>query len=222
MAEETMVQYALASAEAAYENPGEQAPMGFMASGGEIQGSDNTPPWMGRKCSSFLSLTDTENTNWETAAVHMSVAEDAIRKATGRFNTPVDCYGCINSSKYHADRFHTYRNCLNKRYPDVVEWSNQFFQEYAQLTSMEGLIMVDEYIQGQHGRTYSMAVRSMIAERIFQLNRSWKEEGFGSLYHELLMCEMMDPSTSRSVWVACAGALKVKYEIQNHKIENED
>ena len=72
--------------------------------------------------------------------------------------------------------------------------------------------MVDEYIQGQRGRTYSMAVRSMIAERIFQLNRSWKEEGFGSLYHELLMCEMMDPSTYRSVRLECAGAMKGKCE----------
>ena len=41
--------YSLASAEAAYENPGEQAPMGIMALGGEIQGSENEPPpgWTG-------------------------------------------------------------------------------------------------------------------------------------------------------------------------------
>ena len=58
-----MDQYALTSAEAAYENTGEQAPMEFMASGGEIQGSENTFPWMERKCSSFSSLTGTENIN---------------------------------------------------------------------------------------------------------------------------------------------------------------
>ena len=33
MVTETMEEYALDSAEAAYENPGEQTPMGFMASG---------------------------------------------------------------------------------------------------------------------------------------------------------------------------------------------
>ena len=69
MATETMEEYSLASEEAAYENPGEQAPMGFMASGREIQGSENNPPWMDRKCSSFTSLTGTENTNWDNASV---------------------------------------------------------------------------------------------------------------------------------------------------------
>ena len=63
--------------------------MGFMASGREIQGSENTPPWMDLKCSYLPSLTVTKNTNWETAAMYMSVYEEAIRKATGRFNNPV-------------------------------------------------------------------------------------------------------------------------------------
>ena len=63
--------------------------MGFIASGGEIQGSENTPPWMDRKHSSLPSLTGTENTIWETTAIFISMAEEAIRKATDRFNTPV-------------------------------------------------------------------------------------------------------------------------------------
>ena len=37
MVAQTMEEYALASSEAAYENPVEQAPIGFMESGGEIQ-----------------------------------------------------------------------------------------------------------------------------------------------------------------------------------------
>ena len=41
MVEETMEEYVLASAEADDENIGEQSPMGFMESGGEIQGSEN-------------------------------------------------------------------------------------------------------------------------------------------------------------------------------------
>ena len=62
--------------------------MGFTESGGEIQGSENTSPWMDQKCSSFPSLTGTDNNNWETAAVHMRVAEEAMRKSTGMSNTP--------------------------------------------------------------------------------------------------------------------------------------
>ena len=53
----------------------------------------------------------------------------------------------------------------------------------------------------------------MFAERRVQLTQSWKEEGFESLYHALLMCEIMDPSTSRSVRLACAEALRREYEI---------
>ena len=51
MVAEKTEEYPLASAEAACGNPQEQAPMGFMASGGEIQGSENTSPWMDQKSS---------------------------------------------------------------------------------------------------------------------------------------------------------------------------
>ena len=34
------------------------------------------------------------------------------------------------------------------------------------------------------------------------------------------MCEIMYPSTSRSIQVECEGSLKVKYYIKNHKSEN--
>ena len=93
MVAETMEQYSLASTESAYENPGEQSTMGFMALGGDFQVSENISPWMDRKRSDFPSLTGTYNTNWDTAFVHMSVAEESILKETGRFNTPVECWG---------------------------------------------------------------------------------------------------------------------------------
>ena len=89
---------------------------------------------MDRKCSPFLSLTGTKYINWSTVAVHMSVAEEAIRKATGRFNTPVEYWGCTNSPIYHSDRFHTYRNCPNKKDPDVSK------RESIQLKSMLNVI----------------------------------------------------------------------------------
>ena len=59
MVAETLEDYALASSEAAYENLGEQEPMGLMAVGREIQVSENTPPWMDCKHSSFPSRTST-------------------------------------------------------------------------------------------------------------------------------------------------------------------
>ena len=46
MVAETMAEYALSFAEAADENPGEQASVVFMALGRKIQGSENRSPWM--------------------------------------------------------------------------------------------------------------------------------------------------------------------------------
>ena len=45
------------------------------------------------------------------------------------------------------------------------------------------------------------------SDRRVQLTRSSKEEGFESLDHTLLMCEIMEPYTSKSVRLACAGSL---------------
>ena len=53
--------------------------------------------------------------------MHMSVSKEAIRKITGRFNTPMEFWGCTNSPRYHADRLHAYRNFPNKMDPDNVE-----------------------------------------------------------------------------------------------------
>ena len=128
------------------------------------------------------------------------------------FNTPVECWGCTDPPKYNVDRFHTYGNYSNKRYLEVSEQAKHSIQEYAQLVTMKGGIRGDQDIQGQHGQTYSIAMHYMFAERRVQITRSCKEEGFGSLDPALLMCEMMDPSTSRSFRLACAGDLKRKYE----------
>ena len=51
--------------------------------------------------------------------MHMSVYKEAIWNAKGRVNTSVECWGCTNSPKSHAERFHTYINFLNKRDPEV-------------------------------------------------------------------------------------------------------
>ena len=80
------------------------------------------------KRSHLPSLTGTKNTKWKTTDVHISAAEYSIIKATGRFNTPVECWGCTNSPKYDADRFCMYRNFPNKRDPDFAEHKKQSIQ----------------------------------------------------------------------------------------------
>ena len=109
---EAMEEYALASAEVAYEEPGEQEPMIFMAAGG-LFNDGNASHWRDHKHPSFISQTCSENTNWENADIHMSVAEEAIRKEIGRVNAPLEFWCCTNSHIYHAYRFQTYRNLPN-------------------------------------------------------------------------------------------------------------
>ena len=58
-------------------------------------------------------------------------------------------------------------------------------------------------------------MRYMFAERRDQLDQSWNEEGFNSLDQAFLMCEMVEPSTSRSELVACAAAIKTNIYREN-------
>ena len=65
-----------------------------------------------------------ENTNWDTVVMHMSVSKSSIIKETGRANALLECWWYTNSPRYHADRLHTYRNCPNKMDPDVAARTN--------------------------------------------------------------------------------------------------
>ena len=79
----------LAPSEAAYKDPGEQAPMVFMASVG--WGCDgNAYHWWEQKHPSFPNQTCSYNTNWETGAVHISGVEESVIKATVSVNSPLD------------------------------------------------------------------------------------------------------------------------------------
>ena len=62
--------------------------MGFMATGGVFH-DENVSHWWDQKHPLFTSNTCSENTIWETAAVHMSVSEEVIKKEVGRVNAPL-------------------------------------------------------------------------------------------------------------------------------------
>ena len=72
---------------------------------------------------------------------------------------------------------------------------------------MMGEIIGDQDSQVQGGYTSSMAERSIFVEQRVQLTRYWKEGGFESLDHTILICEIMEPYTYRSVRLACVGSL---------------
>ena len=97
----------------------------------------------------------------------MSVTEEAIRKAIGRFNAPMECWGCTNSPRYNTDRFRVYRNCPHKMDPYVVEHAKRSIQEYAQLNSSMGGGRGSQVIQYGIGQT-------ILNHNVFHVRRSQK------------------------------------------------
>ena len=75
-----------------------------------------------------------------------------------------------------------------------------------------------QVIQYGRGQTSSTTTCSTFETCRAQLYQSWNEEGFISLDQEFLICEMADPSTSRSARVTCAEDIKKKIDRENRKI----
>ena len=90
----------------------------------------------------------------------------------------------------------------------MAERAKRSIQEYAQQNSAMGGSKFFQGIQYVRGKTSSTTTRYMFPERRYQLSKSWNEEGFSSLDQALLMCEMVDPSTSRSAQAAYAADAK--------------
>ena len=130
--------------------------------------------------------------------MHMGVAEEAIINSTGRVEAPLECWGCTNSPRYHADRFYTYRNCPNNMDSDLAYRAKQSIQEYVQRNSAMGDIRGYQGIQYGRGQKSSTTTCSTFVTRRAQLYQLWNKGGFRSVDQLLLMCEMVDPSTSRS------------------------
>ena len=127
--------------------------MGFMAEG-RVFNDGHVYHWWYQKHSSFPIHNFSDNTNWETSALHMSVTEEAIQKASGRVNAPLEFWGCTNSPRYHVDKFHTYRNCPNKMDPGVADRVKRSIKEYAQRNSAMGGSRSSQGIQYGRGQPY--------------------------------------------------------------------
>ena len=139
-------------------------------------------------------------------------------KVIGRTKYPLECWGCTNSPRYYADRFHAYRNFPNKMEPEVAECVKQSIQEYAQQNWAMVQNSIPHGIRNGRGQTSSNTTLFIFAEHRAQLDQFCNEEGFSSLYHALIMCEMVEPYTSRSSWMACAADFKTKYYRENLKM----
>ena len=91
----------------------------------------------------------------------MSVSEIATRKATGRVNAPLECWGYTNYPRYYTYRFHTYRNCPNRMYLDVTEREKWSIEEYNKNNSFMGCNRGFQVNQDGRGLTSSTIMLSM-------------------------------------------------------------
>ena len=105
--------------------------------------------------------------------------------------------------------------------PDVAEHVNRSIQEYAQRISEMGGSRGYQGTQYGRGQTSSNTTRSTFAENRARISQSWNEKVLSYLDQELLMCEMVDPSTSRFARVISAAAIKTKNYRENRKRDYE-
>ena len=103
----------------------------------------------------------------------------------------------------------------------MADREKQSIQEYNQRNSVMKGIGCSQGIQYERGQTYSTTTHSMFEERRAQLYQYWNKEGFSSSDQALLMCEIVDPSTSRSTRVAYAEAIKTKNDRENRNRDYE-
>ena len=78
----------------------------------------------------------------------------------------MECWGRTNSPRYHADRFHTHRDCPNNMEPDVAENAKKLIQYYAQRSSEMGGSRGFQGIQYGRGYTSSSTTRFIFVERV--------------------------------------------------------
>ena len=70
-------------------------------------------------------------------AAHLSVAEDALRRASGE-RAPIKCYGCQDIPDYKDNCFHRFSNCPHKKDPRVHEAYHRRLQEFGSKRSRWG------------------------------------------------------------------------------------
>ena len=116
---------------------------------------------------------------YASAAVHLSVAEDAIRRATGMPGPPKECWGCTDT-QFHATRFHLFRECPNRADPAVRE-------NFAKRLGL--------FRQTRQNSTYGPSANLASASNPLDPS-TWEANGWPNLTCALLVTEITRPDLS--------------------------
>jgi hypothetical protein len=150
----------------------------------------------------FLDGEETQVTDPQaffTALCHLSVAEDAMRKATGESFPPQPSWGCKDIPRFSANQFnHRWMDCPNKNDCEVQANAAKSYKEWAQAKRDR---------QAKRPRLF-MAAEKSLADRAFKLETTWEQEVHPSLAQAQCPLACAEKSTLPSVRVLAYAKLK--------------
>jgi hypothetical protein len=163
---------------------------------------------------SFLDGEETQVTDPQTfftALCHLSVAEDAMRKATGESFPPQLCWGCKDIPRISANQFnHRRMDCPNKNDREVQANAAKSYKEWAQAKRDR---------QAKRLRLF-MAVETSLADRASELETTWEQEGHPLLAQAQCALACAEKSTLPSIRVLAYAKLKGRAEPASNPANN--
>ena len=123
--------------------------------------------------------------SYHVAAIHLSVAEEAIRRATGLPAPPKECWGCTDT-KFHPERFHLFRECPNRADPDVRQNFAKRLGLFRQNRAAAGYD-TSHYNRNDTGPSVHSAIFNPV---------TWEANGWPNLECALILSEMTTTTAS--------------------------
>ncbi len=149
---------------------------------------------------SYDPATRTEQEAMLDAAIFLSVAESAIRRAT-RASTPAECWGCHGIQDLHEHRFHLFKDCANKTREDVKSNFYRHLQEYKDF-------MRQRRQSGDMSQSYIPGAKPDSGIMVNMVNTAqWQNQGFPSAEAADLVTTIASAATTPAARNGCLTAL---------------
>ena len=149
---------------------------------------------------SYNPATRTEQEAMLDAAIFLSVAESAIRRAT-RASAPAECWGCHGIQDLHEHRFHLFKDCPNKTREDVKPNFYRHLQEYKDF-------MRQRRQSGDMTQSYTPGARPDSGVMVNMVNTTqWQTQGFPSAESADLVTTIASAATTPAARNGCLTAL---------------
>ena len=78
----------------------------------------------------FQSPQDQYNHHMIEAATYLSASNDSMQRTIGDSHPLLEYWGCKDTTRFHANRFHIYRDCPNKDDPVVQRNAQRKIEEF--------------------------------------------------------------------------------------------